>query len=165
MPIPCTPADPMALRIINACDAAYPTNNADCNKFVKAALKEFVDDGYFEGLNADGIVSKLRDPGESWSMTTVIATAIMLAKAGSIVVAGMTSAELGDTHGHLAVIVGCDGQLSSSADGSSSATVPIAYAGSLNAAARIAGKRLSGTFKAQMVRAEQINYYCKSTST
>jgi hypothetical protein len=165
MPIPCTPTDPMALKIIQACDAAYPANNTDCNQFVKAALTGFVDDGYFDGLNADAIVGKLKDPGEGWATATAIATAIMLAKAGNMVIAGMTSTELGDTNGHLAVVVGCDGQVSTSDDGSSSATVPIAYAGSLHAPWRIAGARLSGTFKGAMVRAEQINYYSKATPT
>ena len=60
-----------------------------------------------------------------------------MAKAGKIVVAAMTAAALHDSHGHLAVVVGCDGQPSGET------IVPIGYAGSIgNPAARLDGARL-----------------------
>ena len=66
----------------------------------------------------------------------------------------MTSAALGQSNGHVAVVVGCEGQPSGGT------IVPLGYAGSLdNPAARLVGGRLSGTFAAAMVRSEQLDYY------
>jgi hypothetical protein len=159
MPVPCTPANTTALNITQSCDNTWAANNDDCNKFVKAALGSFLAAAYFDGLNADGIVGKMKTAAEGWTMTTAIADAIGGAKDGKVVIAGMTSAELGDTHGHLAVVVGCDGQVSGTV------TVPVGYAGALNPIARLDGGRLSGTFQAEMVRSEGINYFIKAAVT
>ena len=159
MTLPCTPIQPTAEAISRACEIAWPANNDDCNKFVKAALSDFLAAGYFDGLNADGIVSKMKQPAGYWTQTTSIAAAIAGAKAGKIVIAGMTSAELGQEHGHLAIVVGCDGKQSGSV------TVPVGYAGSLgNQSARLNGERLSGTFLAVTVQAEGINYFITSAT-
>jgi hypothetical protein len=154
MPVPCTPADNAARAIIESCDAKFAANCDDCNKFLKAALSDFLAEGYLDGLNADAIVAKLKSDGEGWGTSRSIATVIAQAKAGKVVVAGMTSAALGQSHGHVAVVVGCDGQPSGDA------IVPLGYAGSLdNPAARLDGGRLSGTFEATMVRSGKLDYY------
>src|SRR5262245_4742554 len=146
MPVPCTPAHDVARAIIESCDTNFEPNCGDCNKFLKAALNAFLADGYLDGLNADQIVGKLKSSGQGWGTSRSIATAIEQAKAGNVVVAGMTSAALGQSHGHVAVVVGCDGQKSGDT------IVPLGYAGSLdNPAARLAGGRLSGTFAATTV--------------
>ena len=157
MPVPCTPADEVARAIIESCAAKFAANCDDCNKFLKAALSEFLAEGYLDGLNADAIVNKLKSDGGGWGTSRSIATAIAQAKAGKVVVAGMTSAALGQSHGHVAVVVGCDGRPSGET------IVPLGYAGSLgNPAARLDGGRLSGTFEATMVRSEKLDYYFKA---
>jgi len=156
---PCTPTNPTALQILNNCEAAFPANRTDCNHFVKAAMKNVLPNNYFDGLNADGIVAKLNDPAEGWTKTTSITQAITDAKNGCVVIAGMTSNELNQAHGHLAIAVGCNGGPS----GPTGTIVPHAYAGSIGSEiARIAGKTLSWTFAAEAVRNEEINYYIKT---
>lgn len=156
MAIPCNPADATAKKIADKCDAEFAGNKTDCNKFVKAALGPFLGAGYFDGLDADGIVGKLKKAGEGWTASRKISVAIAQAKAGKVVIAGMTSVDLGQQHGHLAVVVGCDGQLSDTI------IVPLGYAGSIDAEdKRLSGGRLSGTFKAAWVREEKIDYYYK----
>jgi hypothetical protein len=154
---PCVPDNAVARRIIDSCDENFAANSDDCNKFLKAALGDFLMPGYLDGLDADGIVSKLKDPAEGWTTSRVIATAISMAKSGNIVVAGMTSTALGQRHGHVALVVGCDGEPSGET------IVPLGYAGSLgNPGARLRGGRLSGTFAATLVRSEGLDYYCRA---
>ncbi len=156
MPVPCVPDNEIAQKIIASCEAHFAANAADCNQFLKAALADFLAAGYLDGLNADGIVGKLQDPTEAWTTSRAIPTAIAMAKNGHVVIAGMTSAALGQRHGHVAVVVGCDGQMSGTT------VVPLGYAGALgNPAAELCGGRLSGTFEAALVRAGRIDYYFK----
>jgi hypothetical protein len=156
MPDPGTPDNPVAKLILDSCAAQFADNRSDCNKFLKAALGPFLAAGYLDGLDADGIVGKLADPAQGWQNSRDIATAIASAKAGNIVVAGMTSKALHQNHGHVAIVVGCDGQPSGGT------IVPVGYAGSLgNPAAELDGGRLSGTFEAALVRSGRIDYYCK----
>ena len=157
MPGPCQPENDVAQQILQSCVEHFAANDDDCNKFLKAALGVFLADGYFEGMNADAIVGKLKQANEGWRSSRRIATAIERAKAGDMVIAGMTSAALGASHGHLAIVVGCDGQPSSGK------IVPLGYAGSLgNPSARLEGGRLSGTFLATMVRSEQLDVATRS---
>jgi hypothetical protein len=155
MTVPCVPNDPVANQILQSCAANFAANNDDCNRFLKAALLQFLETGYLDGLNADAIVGKLRAGGSGWTATRSIGNAISQAKTGNIVVAGMTSADLHDSHGHVAVVVGCDGQVSGDT------IVPMGYAGSLSAAGRLEGGRLSGTFAASLVRSEGLDYYIR----
>jgi hypothetical protein len=156
MPVPCTPNNSAAVAILNSCAAAFPANSTDCNHFLKASLGKFLVAGYLDGLDADQIVQKMQAGIGGWANSRQIADAIAMAKGGNLVVAGMTSASLGQSHGHVAVVVGCDGQLSGAV------AVPMGYAGSLVAAARLNGGRLSGTFAARLVRSEGLDYYFKA---
>jgi len=156
MPAPCIPPNIVAKQIIDSCEASFPAHRGDCNQFVKAALGPFLVVDYFGALNADGIVGKLKQASEGWTCSRKIADAIAMAKAGHVVIAGMTSIALGQHHGHVAVVVGCDGQASGEV------TVPVGYAGSIeNPATQIDGARLSGTVAATMVRSEGLDYYFK----
>jgi hypothetical protein len=156
MAAPCVPVDPGAKQILDSCAAAFADNKDDCNKFLKAALSGFLPVGYLDNLDADGIVGKLRSQAEGWDTSRTIDIAIAKAKSGNLVVAGMTGASLGQHHGHLAVVVGCDGLPSAGT------TVPVGYAGSLgNPAAQIEGASLSRTFEATLVRSEGVDYYFK----
>jgi len=156
MPVPCNPDNQVAAQIIASCEASFPANRGDCNHFLKAALAPFLPTAYFGNLKADAIVAKLQATGSGWSQTRAISQAIIAAKAGSLVIAGMTSTTRGAAHGHVAVVVGCDGQ----AHGKT--TVPIGYAGSLgNTSAQICGAKLSGTFPAALVQSEGLDYYIR----
>lgn len=158
----CEPDNATARQIIAQCVTQFPSNNTDCNQFLKAVARPYFGDGVFGGLNADEIVAQVTKAGSGWVTSKQIPDAISAAKNGQFVGAGMTSADLqpynpGTEHGHLAVVIGCDGQLSGTT------IVPIGYAGSLgNPAARIAGARLSGTFPALAVRSQQVTYFYRT---
>lgn len=148
-------------EILAECALAFSANSDDCNKYVKAVAGPFFDPDLFTGpgMNADAIVGQLRASAEWTSLGTDHTQAIAEAKAGKFVIAGMTSAELSSTNGHLAVVVGDDGQLSGSV------LVSICYAGSLNAAARVQRKRVSETFGAQVARDKKISYFSRDVQT
>lgn len=148
-------------EILAECALAFAGNSEDCNKYVKAVSGPFFDPDLFTGpgMNADAIVALLRTSVDWTSLGTSHDKAIANAKAGQFVVAGMTSAELQSTNGHLAVVVGDDGQISGTV------RVPICYAGSLNPAARVQRKRVSETFGAQVAREGKINYFSRDVQT
>ena len=144
-------------EILSECALAFAANSDDCNKYLKAVCAAFFEPDLFSGpsMNADAIVAQMRGSADWTSLATDHASAIAAAKAGQVVVAGMTSGELGDSHGHLAVVVGDDGQLSGTV------VVPICYAGALNPAARVQRKRVSETFPALMARTSKISYFAR----
>lgn len=145
-----------AEKIIAKCVEAYPAFKHDCVDFAAAVLRQFFLLPDFDAsVLADAVLQRLRAPASRWTRTHDIAVAIAAAKAGDFVLAGLSSAELGQAHGHLAVVIGVDGQQSGQV------IVPLGYAGSLGAAP-LAGGRLSGTFPARLVRGGQIEYFlCK----
>ena len=156
MASPCVPDNAVASKILASCAAAFAANSDDCNKFLKAALADFLPENYLSNLDADDIVGKLQRQSEGWKTSRKIDTAIAMAKSGNMVVAGMTSAALKQHHGHVAVVVGCD------ALSTGGGPVPVGYAGSLgNQAARIEGDRMSLTFLATLVHSEGLDYYFK----
>lgn len=148
-------------EILAECALAFGGNSEDCNKYVKAVSGPFFDPDLFTGpgMNADAIVALLRTSADWTSLGTSHDRAIANAKAGQFVVAGMTSAELQSTNGHLAVVVGDDGQMSGTV------RVPNCYAGSLNPAARVQRKRVSETFGAQVARDGKISYFSRDVQT
>jgi hypothetical protein len=148
-------------EILAECALAFSANSDDCNKYLKAVSAPFFDSAPFAApdMNADAIVHLLRTSGEWTLLGTSHEQAIDNAKAGLFVIAGMTSTDLRSTHGHLAVVVGDDGELSGLV------RVPICYAGSLNPAARVQRKRVSETFGAQAARSSEIGYFARSVQT
>lgn len=148
-------------EILAECALAFGANSEDCNKYLKAVSGPFFDPDLFTGpsMNADAIVTLLRAAADWTSLGTSHDKAIADAKAGKFVVAGMTSAELQSTNGHLGVVVGDDGQMSGTV------RVPICYAGSLNPAARVQRKRVSETFGAQVARDSKISYFSRDVQT
>ncbi len=148
-------------EILAECALAFSANSDDCNKYVKAVAGPFFDPDLFmgPGMNADAIVGQLRASADWTALGTDHTQAIAKAKAGKFVIAGMTSAELNSTNGHLAVVVGDDGKPSGSV------LVPICYAGSLNAAARVQRKRVSETFGAQVAQDKKISYFSRDVQT
>lgn len=154
-------ADTVAEKIIAECAIAFPSNSDDCNKYVKAVAAVFFEPDLFSGpgMNADAIIGEMVSSSEWMSLGKSHANAIRAAKAGRFVVAGMTSTELDSAHGHLAVVVGVDGQ------DSGTILVPICYAGGLNANARVQNKRVSETFGATLARASKISYFSRAPQT
>ncbi len=148
-------------EIIAECALEFDANSDDCNKFLKAVAATFFEPDLFTGpdMNADAIIEELRASTDWTSLDTSHSDAIKHAKDGQFVVAGMTSGELASKHGHLAVVVGDDGQKSGTV------TVPICYAGSLNASARVQRKRVSETFPAKQARDSKISYFAREPQT
>ncbi len=62
----CVPDNKVAKLILASCAAAFAANSDDCNKFLKAALSDFLSEGYLNNLIADDIVGKLRRKSEGW---------------------------------------------------------------------------------------------------
>lgn len=148
-------------QILAECAIAFGANSDDCNKFVKAIGSVFFEPDLFTGpnMNADAIVSEMRT-APTWSkLGQTHTSAIRDAKEGLFVIAGMTSTELGSLHGHLAIVVGDDGQ------NSGNVLVPICYAGSLNPSARVQRKRVSETFGSTMARESKISYFSRLPQT
>ncbi len=148
-----------AEKIIAKCRENYQTHKGDCVEFASAVLKHFFSSPDFDGgVFSDTVVTRLRNGATyKWKKTSSIATAIAQAKAGNFVIAGMKSTELGDTNGHLALVCGVSGQPS----GNPPVIVPVGYAGSIGGNS-IENARLTGTFNAAMVRAENIDYFYKT---
>ncbi len=148
-------------KILAQCAAEWPTSNTDCNQFLKVVAKYFFEPDLFTGagMNADKIVGEMRTQAVWTKLGTTHTSAISHAKAGKFVVAGMTSTEIGDTNGHLAVVIGDDGQ------NSGTVLVPICYAGSLRAGGRVARKRVSETFNANDARESRISYFSRAVDT
>jgi hypothetical protein len=145
-------------QVIAQCAIEFKSNSDDCNKFVKAVCAAFFEPDLFTGpdMNANAIVEELRSSGDWMSVGTSHAGAIKAAQDEKIVIAGMTSAELGSNHGHLAIVVGDPGQTSGNV------IVPICYAGSLNPAARVERERVSATFGATVARESRISYFSRA---
>lgn len=155
--LPCVPENAKAKDILGTCDSVFESNKDDCNKFTKASSTPYFGE-IFSGMNADAIIDSLRQNGSGWTETKSISECVEAAQQGKFVIAGMKSTELNESHGHLAVVVACPTQDS----GNPAVKVPIGYAGSIsNPAARIRGARLTGTFKASLVREEKVAYFYK----
>lgn len=131
LPAPDTFADQATVRlddaedIIASCKTLWDANKAACNDFVIAVAK---DHGVTLEGQADDILSAIKDAG--WTAETDGKAAAVAAKAGKLVVGGLTSAELGDAHGHVVIVV----------DGTPEhGKYPVAYWGSLSEKIREAG--------------------------
>ena len=147
-------------KIIAKCELAYPLYKGDCVDFAADVLKHFFSSPDFDGhVLADTVVANLRT-SSSWTQTRSIAKAIAAAKSGHFVLAGVRAKDLNSANGHLAIVVGLDGEESSGTEPPKKAIVPIGYAGSIGGAP-IKRERLSGTFNAAMVRGEKIDYFMR----
>lgn len=148
-------------QFIAECAMKFDDNKSDCNQFLKAVLSSFFEPDLFTGphMNADAIIAEVKVSDDWTYLKKSHKNAIRDAKAGMFVFAGMTSFDLSSSHGHLAVVVGDTGQASGTV------IVPICYAGSLNATARVQRKRVSATFPASMARASKIEYFSREPDT
>lgn len=148
-------------EIRSECASTFAANSDDCNKFVKGVTRRFFEPDLFQGadMNADAIIADMHSSADWTDLAKSHDQAIAEAKAGKFVVAGMTSAEIGGTNGHLAIIVGDDGEKSGKV------IVPICYAGSLNVAARVQRQKVSRTFRATDAQEGKINYFSRATQT
>lgn len=146
----------VAQKIIAVCINEFDANQDDCNKFLKAVAKHFFAATGFDGKNADGILAYVQNSATGWvDLLGDPAQAIVAAKGGDFVFAGMTSTELGQTNGHVAVVVGEGGQLSGNV------MVPMCYAGSLGGASAF-DQKVSVTFPAKAAQSGRVRYYSKT---
>ncbi len=145
-----------AQKIIERCKALHPNTKTDCKNFLNAVAAEFFGEG-FAG-QADDIVLHLRDTKNGWKTTRKRTEAIAQAKAGMFVIAGATSKEMSTPqdrhdHGHVAIVVDLPPEMPNT---------PMAFAGSKDSESlRIAGRKISLTFRATMVHSEQLDYFYK----
>jgi cell wall-associated NlpC family hydrolase len=107
--------NPDAQQVIDTCKNDWGAHSDDCSGFVKAVCADLGVD-MSPGL-ADDIVEFFRDPANNWEQITDVIdaggnvttrkeeVAKERADAGELVLCGLTSAELGEAHGHVAVIV------------------------------------------------------------
>jgi len=107
--------DPKAQSVIDNCKNYWPAHKDDCSGFVKAVcagLGVVMSNGL-----ADDIVAYINDAANGWELLTDVTDAAgnvttrkeevakEAADAGQLVLCGMTSQELGEAHGHVAVII------------------------------------------------------------
>jgi cell wall-associated NlpC family hydrolase len=90
--------------ILAACKKHYDLWSDDCSGFVRAVAKEL---GYSLSGNANALMDQLE---KNWTEVDR-ATAVELAKAGTLVIAGLKSSEQNPprSHGHVVIVV--DGAL------------------------------------------------------
>jgi hypothetical protein len=139
------------------CDMATTIPKEDCNCYIKNAARHFISKLPFDtsGFDADQIIDELARSGSGWTaLGKDPDAAIDRTGAAEIVIAGMTSTDLGEDHGHLALAV--DG---SEASGTWSRNFPRCYAGSLNANARVSNRGVHFTFPVK--KAPDIRYFTR----
>ncbi|MFG1379135.1 hypothetical protein [Xanthobacter autotrophicus] len=107
-----------AKDIIASCQTLWDANKNACNDFVTAVAK---DQGVTLTGQADDILRAIK--GTGWTAEADGKAADAAAKAGKLVVGGLTAADLGDTNGHVVIVI----------DGTPEhGKYPAAYWGSLN---------------------------------
>lgn len=107
-----------AENIITSCKSRWDANKKDCNAFVKAVAADCAI--ALEG-QADDIMTAIK--AGNWRKEADGPAALKAAEDGRLVIGGMTGADLGDSHGHVIVVV---------AKGSDNPKYPIAYWGTLS---------------------------------
>jgi hypothetical protein len=152
------------------CAVGTPQPNRDCNCFLKNAAR-----GFFSSVQAfddaskvaDDIIGILADSSNGWTEiadsggdgTQRTADAISAFNIDrKIVIAGMTSGELGDTNGHLALVV-----KGTETAGSANLVVPKCTAGSVNSTARVKDRGVNWSFGKTMPR--KVRYFWRIPDT
>jgi hypothetical protein len=152
------------------CAANISQPNQDCNCFLKNAARGFFSSVQaFDDANklADDIIGILADSSNGWTEIAdssgdgVQRTADAIAAFGTsnkIVIAGMTSGELGDTKGHLALVV-----KGTETAGSANLVVPKCTAGSIKAAGRVKDRGVNWSFGKTMPK--NVRYFTRAPDT
>jgi hypothetical protein len=104
---------PAAQKVIDACQDVFDNSRgakSDCNKFVKAVCAKLANNPFAAGDNADAITNKIRDAtwrkANGWDgLNQDAKKAKAAADAGELVIGGTTGADIGQTHGHVVVVV------------------------------------------------------------
>jgi hypothetical protein len=102
-----------AQKVIDACQDVFDNTTgakSDCNKFVKAVCAKLAANPFAAGDNANAITNKIRDAAwrtaNGWAgLNQDPKKAKAAADAGELVVGGTTGADIGQTHGHVVVVV------------------------------------------------------------
>jgi hypothetical protein len=135
-----------------------PLPKEDCNCYIKNSTRPFVSSRPFDdpSFDADAIIGELGRAGSGWTALGANPDAAMTrANAGDIVIAGMTSSQLSEAHGHLAFVV-IDKEFS----GTWNRSFPRCCAGALNAGARVNNRGVHFTFPTQ--KAMGIRYFART---
>ena len=146
-----------AEKIIASCKSVFQAKQDDCNGFLAAVANLYFQCTGFDYDDADGVLRHVMNPDNGWTdQQKDPQNAILAAKSGNFVIAGMRSTDFtpARNHGHLAIVVGLDGQRSGKV------IVPLCYAGSLRGPAAY-GKRISMTFRASDAQNGNIFYFSK----
>ena len=107
------------------CKTQWPNHNTDCNDFAKAVAAKV---GVTLTGDADSIVDQIT--GSGWTnLSTDGVAASNAAAQGKLVIGGVKSRDLGDSHGHVVIVVPPTGPLAHD-------KYPYAYWGSINGAIR-----------------------------
>lgn len=104
---------PEAKKVIDTCQDVFDNTSgakSDCNKFVKAACSKLSINPFAAGDDADAITKNIRDAtwrtANGWSgLDQDPKKAKAAADAGDLVIGGATGSDLGQTHGHVVVVV------------------------------------------------------------
>jgi hypothetical protein len=134
-----------------------PLPKEDCNCYVKNACRQLVTSLSFDApsYDADAILSALAATGSGWTAVGKDPDrAIASAAQGLVVVAGMSSSELSEAHGHLAVVI-----VGKEASGTLQREMPLCCAGALNPSARVYRRGVHFTFPVR--KALSIRYFTR----
>ncbi len=98
-------ANEHAEKVVDACIKHFEDNKKDCNNFLKAVAKELGIKDFEDGDDADKIIERLEASPEGWTKLKRGDNddAHKQAVAGNFVVAGLTSKDMSEKHGHVAV--------------------------------------------------------------
>ncbi len=137
--------------------SASPLPKEDCNCYIKNAARALISSLPFDdpAYDADMILSKLAVAGSGWTALGKDPDAAReQADKGSVVIAGMTSSELGEENGHLAFVV-----IGKEYSGTLKRDLPRCCAGALNAAARVSDRGIHFTFPVR--KALDVKYFAR----
>jgi hypothetical protein len=134
-----------------------PIPKEDCNCYIKNACRQFVTALPFDtpAFDADAIIGELARTGSGWnSVGTDPDAAAAAANAGNVVVAGLTSNELGENNGHVALVV-----IGTEYSGTWGRDLPRCVAGAINPVARVKDRGVQFSFPAK--KAMEIRYFSR----
>ena len=135
-----------------------PAPKEDCNCYIKNAARALVSNLPFDdpSFDADAIIAELERMKSGWTaLKTDPDKAMKHADKGDVVIAAMTSTDLGEKHGHLAFVI-----IGKEASGTWKRNFPRCCAGALNAGARVTDRGVHFTFPTK--QAMDIRYFART---
>lgn len=134
-----------------------PLPKEDCNCFIKNSCRQFISTLSFDNLtfNADDILRAVSRADSGWTALGANPdSAVSAVSEASVVIAGLSSAELEDSNGHLALVV-----TGTEFSGTWSRSFPRCIAGSVNSGARVKDRGVQFTFPVK--KAPSVRYFSR----